>query len=290
MKKFTDSTIFEIINFLPEIYNQHSRDSKIYNFLFAFVNEVLENTKLNDKNLGSINLVDLGNIFFPFVQMGAINTKHLFALDELIIFAYYWRNRERYQKAADLGANLGLHSIIMARCGWNVDAYEPDPIHFKKMNENFILNELNQNQIHSHNLAVSDVDGESEFIRVLGNTTSSHLSGAKDNAYGELERFNVVTQSADKIFENIDFIKMDVEGSENKIILSTRREHWLNVDMMLEVGNEKSASEIYTHLNKLKINAFSQKNNWRRVDSLNQMPASYKEGSLFISAHSEMNW
>ena len=48
-----------------------------------------------------------------------------------------------------------------------------------------------------------------------------------------------------KIFLNSDFIKMDVEGEEAKIILSTTKKDWENVDMVMEVGTKKNAEVIY---------------------------------------------
>ena len=83
---------------------------------------------------------------------------------------------------------------------------------------------------------------------------------------------------------------MDVEGSENKIILSTRRSDWEGTDVMLEVGNEKAADEIYNHICELGINAFSQKNGWSLVKKLSDIPTTYKEGSLFITANDMMYW
>ena len=94
-------------------------------------------------------------------------------------------------------------------------------------------------------VAVSNLDGETEFIRVLGNTTGSHIAGAKDNAYGELERFKVKVVSAKEIFKNSDLIKMDVEGEEANIIASTTKDDWLDTDMILEVGTEVNATIIF---------------------------------------------
>ncbi|MDA9920083.1 FkbM family methyltransferase [bacterium] len=189
---------------------------------------------------------------------------------------------------ADIGANIGLHSIILSRCGYNVTSYEPDPIHFKILKQNLKLNEIKNAKL--INAAVSDKDGFSIFVRVIGNSTSSHLEGSKDNAYGDLEKFEVKTIHIDSVFKDIDFIKMDVEGAEGKIILSTGSEHWATTEMLLEVGNEKNASVIFSHLKKIGINAFSQKNGWAIVKTLDDFPKSYKEGSLFISNKDYMSW
>ena len=154
--------------------------------------------------------------------------------------------------------------------------------------KNFKLNSVDS--VNLNQVAVSDVDCKTKFVRVLGNTTSSHIAGAKDNAYGDLETYDVDVVSAKEIFKNSDFIKMDVEGEEAKIILSTTKEDWENVDMVMEVGNEKNRAAIYDHLNSIGVNMFSQKQAWEKVEVVDDMPANYKEGSLFVSLDNKMLW
>jgi FkbM family methyltransferase len=280
-------TISEILDLLPEIYSSHARDSATYLLFDKIVKNLIRNSSLTSTT-GLIDLGCFGEITFPFTEMGAVTSLNLFELDELIIFSFYWKNRSLYRRSADIGANLGLHSILMSRCGWNVDAYEPDPNHIKLLCRNLELNKISN--VNIFEAAVSDKKGTAEFVRVLGNTTGSHLAGAKQNPYGELEKFSVTLESINNIFSSVDFIKMDVEGQERKIILATDSEHWKKTDMMLEVGSPENASDIFFHLKKLKVNAFSQKNDWKLVTSLDHIPSSYKEGSLFISARDCMPW
>ena len=275
------------IDALPELHGFHNRCSKTYDLLNSILEDSIDNLNLTSKD-SHILFEQYGKIIIPYYQMGAVSSLNLFGLDEFIIFAYYWRNRNNYRNVADIGANIGLHSIILSRCGYNVTSYEPDPIHFKILKQNLKLNEIKNAKL--INAAVSDKDGFSNFVRVIGNSTSSHLEGSKDNAYGDLEKFEVKTIHIDSVFKDIDFIKMDVEGAEGKIILSTGSEHWATTEMLLEVGNEKNASVIFSHLKKIGINAFSQKNGWAIVKTLDDFPKSYKEGSLFISNKDYMSW
>jgi FkbM family methyltransferase len=176
----------------------------------------------------------------------------------------------------------------MGKCGWDVSAYEPDPLHAKVLRRN-----LDQNRSANVELieaAVSDKPGTLEFVRVLGNTTSSHLAGAKNDAYGQLEQFPVKVESIASIMPSVDFIKMDAEGQEKVIILGTNREHWENTDMMVEIGSADNAVAIYGHLRKIGVNAFAQRLGWERVESLTDMPTHYKNGSLFITRKPAMPW
>jgi FkbM family methyltransferase len=288
MKKNTAINLGSIIKALPEIKAYHARTASIYNLIAGVAKHTVDSTQLVSQEPLPIDFGDIGELFFPYTSMGAINSLDLFGLDELIIFSYYWVNRLRYKRVADIGANIGLHSILMSRCGWQVSAYEPDPIH-----TNLIARNLKLNNIEDLNLveaAVSSKEGELEFIRVLGNTTGSHLAGAKKDPYGELEKFTVRVKPISEIMSVTDFIKMDVEGQEAEILCSTTKKDWNGTDMILEVGTSENASKIYDHLVSINVNAFSQKKGWNQVTKASDMPESYKEGSLFISKLNKMPW
>lgn len=278
-----------IINCLPDIASQHGRGSNIFELFEALSIDSTASSNLKDPNEGQIDFGPFGELKFPYYKMGAIDTLDLFGLDELIIFSFYMINKNRYHKSADIGANLGLHSVLMSKCGWTVESYEPDPVHANLLKKNLELNNVQAN-VAINEKAVSDKEGTLEFLRVVGNTTGSHLAGAKPNPYGEIDRFTVQVASIANIMGNVDFIKMDVEGQEKQIITSTTADQWKNTDMMVEVGTIENAEAIFEHLNSLNINAFSQKTGWQKVKSKDQMPTSHREGSLFISVKSEMPW
>lgn len=277
-----------LIQSLIENPSQHSRDSSFYKTHEQELLNILENSDLNNGKSGHESFEPFGDLHFPYREMGAINTIHLFGLDELIIFSYYWANKSRYKNVADLGANIGLHSLIMDRCGYLINSFEPDPIHVGVFQEN-ILNNKSVN-ITINQKAISDKSDTVDFIRVLGNTTGSHLAGAKEDPYGELETFSVETCDINEVLLNNDFVKMDIEGQEATAILSTKKDTWANVEMILEVGTEKNAKIIFEYLNEINVNMFSQKTGWNKVSDLADVPTSYKEGSLFLSVADEMSW
>ena len=277
-----------LIQSLIENPSQHSRDSSFYKTHEQELLNMLEKSDFNNSKSGHESFEPFGDLHFPYREMGAINTIHLFGLDELIIFSYYWANKSRYKNVADLGANIGLHSLIMDRCGFSINSFEPDPIHVGVFQEN-IANNKSVN-ITINQKAISDKSDTVDFIRVLGNTTGSHLAGAKEDPYGELETFSVETSDINEVLLNNDFVKMDIEGQEATAILSTKKDTWANVEMILEVGTEKNAKIIFEYLNEVNVNMFSQKTGWNKVSDLTDVPTSYKEGSLFISVADEMSW
>ena len=277
-----------LIQSLIENPSQHSCDSSFYKTHEQELLNMLENSDLNSSKSGHESFEPFGDLHFPYREMGAINTIHLFGLDELIIFSYYWANKSRYKNVGDLGANIGLHSLIMDKCGFSINSFEPDPIHVGVFQENIVNNKSANITINQK--AISNKSGTMDFIRVLGNTTGSHLAGAKEDPYGELETFSVETSDINEVLLNNDFVKMDIEGQEATAILSTKKDTWANVEMILEVGTEKNAKIIFEYLNEINVNMFSQKTGWNKVSDLADVPTSYKEGSLFLSVADEMSW
>ena len=267
----------------------HRPDSQPYELLTEIAARAVGELPLKSTSNEPFTVDGFGTLTFPFHKMGAIDTTHLFGLDELIIYSFYLRRKGSVSKAADLGANLGLHSLMMARLGFQVTSYEPDPVHFDLLTRNVKLNGL-ESAIRPVKAAVSSDSGTMEFIRVKGNTTSSHLAGAKSDPYGELEKFPVDVVGIREVMKGMDFVKMDVEGQESKIIAATQSEDWRSCEMMLEIGSPENAASIFSHLPRLGLSAFVQKEAWQRAKAVSDLPTSYREGSVFLTAQSEMTW
>ena len=282
------NTLSHLLNFLSTCPEFHRPNSKQYKYLKQI------SKSLSDSLFGSDqSCVDewekVGKIQMPYFEMGNINSSHLFGIDELIIFSYYIINFARYKNAIDIGANIGLHSIILSKLGINTKSFEPDPVHMKKLKKNFYLNGI-KDKIEPYQYAISNQEKQLEFCRVVGNTTGSHLVGSKENPYGELEYFLVNSKNVKEFFFEADLIKLDAEGHEDVILCSLNISDWKNQEVFVEVGSFENAKKIFDHFFKTGINLFSQKEGWKKVNKIQEMPFSYKEGSLFISKEKEMYW
>lgn len=273
---------------LPEIKENHHRHGEVYALLNEITQESVESI-FGETGPQHCVFDGFGKVHIPYLSMGSINSTHLFGLDELIIFAFYLKNIMRYKIVYDIGANIGLHSIMLAKAGYSVTSYEPDPWHFEILNKNLALNDSKKN-VQTMNKAVSTQSGELEFVRVLGNTTGSHLAGAKKDPYGDLERFKVGVDEFRGIVRKADLIKMDVEGHEAEILLGTNKKDWAKADAIVEIGTLENAEKIFNHLKNIGVNIFSQKKSWEKVDKLEDLPTSHKEGSIFISQKLNMPW
>lgn len=231
------------------------------------------------KNLG---------IHFPYVSMGKVDSLDLFGANELIIFAFYAHNAKRYSKVLDIGANLGLHSILMRRLGWEVKAFEPDEEIFRACTQNVTGNFMLNPSVFfdSVNLpvraAVSDRDGEARFVRVLQNLTGSHIEGYKDS-YGPRETVTVPTVDCRPLFDWADLAKLDVEGHEAVLLQCVTDEHLKHLDLICELRGTKEAAQVLGHFGRLDTPIYTQKNNWKRAQCMSDMPTKHQDGSIFIS-------
>lgn len=237
---------------------------------------------------GPINFGPFGSLQLGYRRMGAIDSVDLFGIDELLVFAYYWANRRRYRRTLDLGANLGLHSIIMSRCGYEVTAFEPDPVHQELLLANLAANNINNVKL--ERAAVSDTDGEAEFVRVVGNTTGSHLAGAKASPYGELNRFSVKVRNIAPFAAAADFAKIDVEGHEMVVLNAIPKNCWASFDALLEVGSLSNAEGVLAYSRAQGLNIFAQKTGWGKVVYVDDIPTSHREGSIVLSRNVDFPW
>jgi FkbM family methyltransferase len=216
------------------------------------------------------------------VSFGNLDSDCLFCAKEQEIFDLYekWGAEGKYKRALDIGANIGVHSVLMGRQGWEVIAFEPDPIHFRSLHSN-MLRLVPHTNWEINNVAVANFQGNATFVRVKGNTTGSHLEGYKQ-PYGDLERFEVGVIDARGVYPWADFAKIDAEGAEADILLTTTKEDMKHLDILVEVGNTPNAFLIFHHFKNMGVKMYSQNTGWKEVETLEDMPTHHSHGGLFI--------
>jgi FkbM family methyltransferase len=285
----SETSLFDsLFDALGDLRGQLQPSKPTFAALKALLAEHFRQSPFAREGAGPVPFGPFGTIDLPYRRMGAIDSVDLFGLDELLIFSFYWANRKLYRRTLDVGANLGLHSIVMARAGFEVTAFEPDPVHFDLLNANLQRNAIST--VKPQKAAVSDSDGELEFVRVVGNTTGSHLAGAKSNPYGPLERFKVPVRAFAPLAASVDFAKVDAEGHEVTILKSIPGETWKRLDVMVEVGTPENAAALFGHLQPLGVGLYPQKIGWQRATKPGDLPTSHREGSLFVSSRGALPW
>lgn len=226
-------------------------------------------------------------INFPYMSMGKVDSLDLFGPNELMIFAFYSHNKGRYGHVLDIGANLGLHSLLMEKNGWWVRGFEPDPNIYCKYESNVLWHDANQpsgGHVDYTNAAVSDRDGEAQFARVLNNLTGSCLVGSAKEPYGPMETIMVRTVDCRPLFDWADLAKLDVEGHEGVLLRTLTADHLTHLDLICELRGHKEAASVMSHIHSIGGTIYSQKNDWKAVQCMADMPVKHQEGSIFISS------
>ena len=275
-KSDLDFDINKLLNFIYSEKKLHNPKSYLYKKFkdilhIKFSHVFFKNKKIN-------NLLDL-KINFPYVEMGNINSIHLFNLDELLIFKYYLKNKNNYKKVCDIGGNIGLHSLIMNKCGFKVDTFEPDPKHCSIAKKIFTKNRV---RVNLYQKAVADFTGSTTFTRVLNNSTGSYI-GNKKEGYGPLKKFNVKVLNSSNLRNKYDLIKIDAEGSEYDILKKFKKIDFNKTDFIIEISTKLSREKLWIFFKKYKLKTYAQKNCWKITKSLSDLPSSPKEGSVIIS-------
>lgn len=218
------------------------------------------------------------NIKLPHVPpAGKLNVDDLFCDIEQPIFDFYEKNARRYKTVLDVGANIGAHTILMARRGWAVHAFEPDPQTFAALCGNVV-----QNDAHAmlHETALGVQNGTVKFVRVLDNLFASHVAGYKAS-YGPRAEIEVEVVDARPWFEMADFAKIDAEGMEADLLtlLPDNR-----LDVLVEISNAENATRIYNHarLRRYRMWRHHAEFGWQEVFHLPELPARSTHGMLFL--------
>jgi len=118
--------------------------------------------------------------------------------------------------AIDVGANRGAYSYALAKLAGQVEAFEPN-----RDLARFVRRKLGR-RVRVHEVALADREGtETFFIPQLAPGSEHHIAGNLGNVYPSLPstRFPVRVATLDSFaFENVGFIKIDVEGHELPVI------------------------------------------------------------------------
>ena len=120
----------------------------------------------------------------------------------------------------DIGANFGYYALMLAaglRQACEVHAFEPTEATFQRLSRHIALNEMEC--IHAHRLALSDAPGTASMHG------REHNSGAAFLELGEGEvRVSTLDEFvAERGLRRLDFMKIDVEGFEERVLRGGER-------------------------------------------------------------------
>jgi len=125
--------------------------------------------------------------------------------------------------AVDVGANIGVLSLIMAKSvgtEGKVYAVEPEPNNIAFLRKNIIANQCEHVEVVPHVAGAFHIM-QDFYVR----HTNLHHSLYPESYEGEIvNRIPVHVMPLDKVIsEKVDFVKMDVEGAELKVLQGMKR-------------------------------------------------------------------
>lgn len=119
----------------------------------------------------------------------------------------------------DVGANVGYYTLLLSSLVGDagaVYAFEPSDGTFAKLQKNVQLN--NAKNVHLHKVALSNAIGCASLITEAKNAGGTHLANESSGVTGktEVSTFDHFVDS--EHIEQLDFIKVDIEGCECRFL------------------------------------------------------------------------
>lgn len=142
-------------------------------------------------------------------------------------FQAFYRMISGSRLFVDVGANTGIFSLIACatNSGIRVIAFEPVPEIYERLVTNVTINAF-QDRCHSVQKAVSDVPGITRLFIPLGEIpTEASLELQNKSAREGGSHIDIDSTTLDTVCaqETVDFIKIDVEGAEHKVLQGARQ-------------------------------------------------------------------
>lgn len=145
-------------------------------------------------------------------------------LDQFNTRNYYQDFIDKNDKVIlDLGANIGLFAIHVAPWAERIVCLEPTPSHFKLLEQ--LTSEFKN--IERVQVAIAPKDGKVTFYTEPNNTTMNSLIPRSGGSF-QVEGYSLKTIMDKFNLQNVDFIKMDIEGSENIVLNDETVSHIIN--------------------------------------------------------------
>jgi FkbM family methyltransferase len=151
----------------------------------------------------------------------------------------------------DIGANIGLFTLLASEKGCEIYSFEPTPVTFDRLNENINLNK--RMNVKTFNLALSDSKGE-VMMNVAENGMDAWNNLSADIIEAGFKKIKINTDTLDNFIRSNDLptdrtiiIKMDVEGWEKYVLLGGKNS-LMNLDilLMIEFNDENFSRNAYS--------------------------------------------
>jgi FkbM family methyltransferase len=163
---------------------------------------------------------------------------------------YFFKAKNRKPTIVDLGSNIGLSVIYLKTLYPNskVTAFEADTVTYEMMKKNIENYKLRNVQV--NNIAITNKKGFVDFY-IASTGLGSPLMSTNPLRITKKRRLSVVSEKLSNILKKkVDFLKMDIEGSEYEVLKDLNRTKKIRLIKQMSI-------EYHHHIDK-KQDRFSQ--------------------------------
>ena len=120
----------------------------------------------------------------------------------------------------DIGACWGEYSLLLAKefPKSQIFSIEGSPINFKSFQKNISINSKISKIIFPFNMIISDIDGKGTITNNLNTMNVANHVNKSEEGVVKVKSKKLKTFISDNGLEKIDFMKIDIEGSELKLL------------------------------------------------------------------------
>ncbi|MFT4748526.1 MAG: FkbM family methyltransferase [Pseudohongiellaceae bacterium] len=166
------------------------------------------------------------NIEFSIYFYGAFEKPLLFFLRDALASLANASAHKSPSCFCDIGANIGQHSLYMSQFAAAVHAFEPFDEVSKKLEHQVSLNAIEN--ISLHKVGLSDISEKLTFYAPTGSNQGigsfdANTVSKGNEALGELSLKNGDELFTELAIEQVDLIKIDVEGFEKRTLKGLRQ-------------------------------------------------------------------
>ncbi len=140
----------------------------------------------------------------------------------------------------DIGAHIGLFTLLAASKGSKVFSFEPDPSNFEHLLDHLKVNKNLSKLVKAKNYAIWKKKGSIVFYRYTSSVSHSIIT-RPDKSLADKIKVKTITLNdviSDNNINKIDFLKIDCEGAEYDVLSSLHDENWpLIKHIVMEVHN-----------------------------------------------------
>lgn len=208
MDKYKKQKIIAFYRYFKDFLSNREFASILTALNYSFFNQTPKKDKVIKSKIGLV-----------YTRKGTIDFKSANFAYEWGVKKFILKNYKDYNIFLDIGTNIGIYSLFLAKQGLKCYAFEPVKYNYEILLKNIEINNL-KNKIEALNYGLGKFKKKEEFIIDPVNTGASHIACPDETGI----RTKVDIYTLDSVISKLNLnkndkilIKVDVEGMEKQV-------------------------------------------------------------------------